>query len=194
MKTFDFTADMSVARQGDVLIFRLPTDIKVDKNTEISPGADGKLILLEGEMTGHHHAINVLEPPTAFGSAAMEAMGNAEATHNMVVDALGGSSKALKKATRKTNKMVEDLMGKAANVTAPLVRMFSDKGVVEELVRRKIMTRTDLYVGTVCVEGGGDVGVVLGHQEHDGIRLSCGNYYVGRQIESAGAEERKVRD
>lgn len=172
MKTFDFTPQMTCARQGDVFIFRLPTDVKVDKTNEISPRADGNLVLLEGEMTGHHHAINVLERPTPM-----------EATAD-----------AVKTVKRKTSKVAEDLMAAAAKATAPIVQMFADKGVAEELVRRKIMTRTDLYVGTLCVQGGGDVGVVLGHQEHDGIRLSCGNYYIGRQVESAGAEERRVRD
>mgnify|MGYP003334211480 CR=1 FL=1 len=158
----EYNGNVGVARQGDVLIFKLPDSIKVNKTGEISP-RDGKLILLEGEMTGHHHSVDVMDRPIAA-------------------------------LAQKTNKMVEDLLNKASNVTAAVVKMYSDKGVVDQLVAKKILTRTDLYIGTMVVEGGGDVGVVVQHQEHDGIRLKEGCYYVGRQIESAGAEERLVRD
>lgn len=53
------------------------------------------------------------------------------------------------------------------------------------------LTRRNLIIGFLHVDGGP---VVLGHPEHDGIRLPEGTYYVGRQIESAGAEERVVSD
>ena len=36
--------------------------------------------------------------------------------------------------------------------------------------------------------------VELRHEEHDGIRIPVGNYLIGRQVESAGAEERVVAD
>jgi hypothetical protein len=36
--------------------------------------------------------------------------------------------------------------------------------------------------------------VVLSHEEHDGIRLPIGRYLIGRQIESAGADEHLVAD
>lgn len=42
--------------QGDVLLFRIPDGINLDKSDEIAP-RDNKLILAEGEVTGHHHAI-----------------------------------------------------------------------------------------------------------------------------------------
>jgi hypothetical protein len=47
--------------QGDVLLFRLPKDL-TPAQTEIVQPRDGKLILAEGELTGHHHAI-WLNPP-----------------------------------------------------------------------------------------------------------------------------------
>ncbi len=55
----------------------------------------------------------------------------------------------------------------------------------------KWLRRTDLIIGFLRVERGP---VVLRHPEHDAIRLPAGLYYVGRQIESAGAEDRVVAD
>ena len=53
------------------------------------------------------------------------------------------------------------------------------------------LTRQDLAIGVLDVSGGH---VMLAHPEHDTIRLPEGRYYVGRQVESAGAEERVVAD
>lgn len=47
--------------QGDVILFRLPDGYIPSKAQQITP-RDNKLILAEGEMTGHHHAI-WLNPP-----------------------------------------------------------------------------------------------------------------------------------
>lgn len=41
--------------QGDLLIERVP-DL-APSGTPIAPGADGAMVLLEGEQTGHRHAI-----------------------------------------------------------------------------------------------------------------------------------------
>ena len=162
MSVHDYDGKTGVARQGDVLIYRLPDTIKVNPVSEIEP-KDGRLVVLEGEMTGHHHSIDVMDRVQASQPV-------------------------------KTDRAVEELLAGAQNVKAAVVRMFKDPGVTEQLMKAKVITRTDLYIGTLTVEGGGDVGVVLGHQEHDAIRLKAGNYYIGRQIESAGAEERVVQD
>ena len=53
------------------------------------------------------------------------------------------------------------------------------------------LLRRDLMIGFLCIEGGP---VVLQHPEHDAIRLPSGVFYIGRQVESAGAEERMVQD
>jgi len=42
--------------QGDVILFRVPDRITIDLTDEISPRGN-RLILAEGEITGHHHAI-----------------------------------------------------------------------------------------------------------------------------------------
>lgn len=43
------------AFQGDVVLMRLPQNFKFNKSPKAL--ADGALILAEGEVTGHHHAI-----------------------------------------------------------------------------------------------------------------------------------------
>jgi hypothetical protein len=62
----------------------------------------------------------------------------------------------------------------------------------DDLARRlPWLRRQDLIIGFLVVSGGP---VVLRHPEHDAIKLPSGTYYVGRQVESAGAEERVVAD
>jgi hypothetical protein len=53
------------------------------------------------------------------------------------------------------------------------------------------LLRTDLMIGFLRIDGGP---VNLIHPEHDTIKLPAGVAYVGRQVESAGAEERQVQD
>ncbi len=67
-------------------------------------------------------------------------------------------------------------------------RLLSDERLAASL---PWLRRTDLMIGFLQVTGGP---VILRHPEHDAIRLPEGAYYVGRQIESAGAEERMVAD
>lgn len=66
--------------------------------------------------------------------------------------------------------------------------LFADLPLARSL---KWLLRTDLMIGFLKVESGP---VNLKHPEHDAIKLPVGTYYVGRQIESAGAEERQVQD
>lgn len=56
MNIIDWNPDKGDALQGDVCLFRIPDHINISTANEISP-RDGKLILAEGEVTGHHHAI-----------------------------------------------------------------------------------------------------------------------------------------
>jgi hypothetical protein len=155
-----------VARQGDVLIFRIPGKIEVNERTEVSP-RNGRLVLLEGEVTGHHHAVDVLDRAVKNDATEM--------------------------SPTKTSKTVEDLMS-SSQVSPVSVRLFSDKEVANKLVRDGFLTRVDLYIGTLVVKGGGDAGIVVTHDEHAGIRLTEGSYYIGRQIESVSGELRAVAD
>ena len=54
----DYDPALGMAFQGDVAIVPIPKDIPLDLRNEIPP-TDHKLILQEGELTGHHHAIEL---------------------------------------------------------------------------------------------------------------------------------------
>jgi hypothetical protein len=55
-----------MARQGDVLIWPLPDEYVPSVSNPIK-ARDGRIILLEGEATGHHHSIGIRLPrPTMF--------------------------------------------------------------------------------------------------------------------------------
>lgn len=47
--------------QGDVILFRIPDNVKIDTSNEIL-ARDNRLVLAEGEVTGHHHAIWMPQP------------------------------------------------------------------------------------------------------------------------------------
>jgi hypothetical protein len=165
MQIRDFNPAKGQAFQGDVSIIPIPADIAIAKTDEIKP-IDNKLILQEGELTGHHHHIALLDRP----------------------------KNTIKSPRRvKPTKAVEGLMADAlaGRIQVPTAKLYRDPAVAAEMQRRGILIRTDLAVGCLVIEGGP---MVVTHQEHDGIRLPAGNYLIGRQIESAGAEERRVAD
>lgn len=167
MKTHDYNSAMGQAFQGDVSIIPIPADIAIGRNDEIKP-VKGRLILQEGEVSGHHHAVdlrqkNFQRQPRETGDPLM--------------------------TTR--DPKLKTLLGGAAKASTPLARMYRDTAVANEMVRRGIMTRSDLAIACLIVE---DSPVVVSHEEHDAIRLQPGNYLIGRQVESAGAEERIVAD
>lgn len=64
MTIHDWNPDKGDALQGDVCLFRIPDSIAIDTANEITP-RDNKLILAEGEVTGHHHAIWMKYAPVA---------------------------------------------------------------------------------------------------------------------------------
>ena len=75
-----------------------------------------------------------------------------------------------------------------SSVARGAATLYRDDDLVGSL---RWLQRRDLIIGFLVVEGGP---VVLRHPEHDSIRLPVGTYYVGRQVESAGAAERVVAD
>lgn len=159
MNIRDFDPTSGQAYQGDVAIIPVPAGWALDKSQPIPPVA-GRLILQEGEISGHHHAIALLERPAGVvRSAAAEAL------------------------------MAEAIAGRIAVPTAALYRD-------DALARRMAgndgpLTRSDLVVAFLLVEHGP---MTVSHEEHDAIRLPPGLYLVGRQVESAGEEERRVSD
>ena len=150
-------------QQGDVEIFRIPDSIKVSTLHEIKP-RNNRLIIAEGELTGHHHSIWM------------------RATMFRKDGSGSGPSRA------ETDAMINSVITKRTGTA----RLYRDPDAVESLVKAGLLLRSDLAIGFLFVEGGGPV--TIRHQEHDGIRLDPGRYYVGGQIESAGADERRVAD
>jgi len=148
----DYDPTAGFAFQGDVAIVPVPAGITISRAEEIAP-IDGRLILQEGEVTGHHHAIRL---PAMFRD--------------------DGIARALE--TR-------------AEMPVPTAHLYRDRASADAMVRAGILTRADLCVAFLVVEGGP---MTVTHEEHDGIRLPAGSYYIGQQIESAGAEERRVAD
>lgn len=156
----DFDPTKGQAYQGDVSIIPIPADIAIRLIDEVCPTA-GRLILQEGEVSGHHHAIDVMDRPAA------------------------PSTKRFKAA----DAVMKDAL--AHKIALPSAKLYRDPQVAEEMRKRGILTRVDLVVGVLCVATGP---MCLDHDEHDSIRLPVGNYIIGRQVESAGAEERRVCD
>jgi hypothetical protein len=166
MQVREFDPAKGQAFQGDIAIVAMPASVKISAADEIKPVA-GRLIIQEGEVSGHHHAIDLPR------------------TRNFRTDTRQIGEPG---AITRDPKLRRAFGGKAKVGTAHLYR---DARAVEALRHAGTLTRTDLAVGCLVVEGGP---VTVSHDEHDGIRLPPGNYYVGRQVESAGAEERVVAD
>lgn len=153
------------ACQGDIVFFRIPDAVGIVTTDEIAP-REGRLIIQEGEVSGHHHAIDL--PRTRHFRPETKA----------VDPVLHVRDTRLRKAF-------------ADKIRTGIARAYRDAQAIAELRRLGELTRSDLAIGLLVVEGGP---VVIGHEEHDGIRVPVGRYYVGRQVESAGAEERVVAD
>jgi hypothetical protein len=167
MQVHDFDPKAGQAFQGDIAIIPMPQAIAIATTDEIKP-RDGRLIIQEGEASGHHHVI-----------ALPRARNFRDDTRHI------GDPGTFTRDTR-----LFKAFGGARKKTAS-ARLYRDPAAVAKLQRARVLTRTDLAIGCLVVEGDA---VVVTHEEHDGIRLPAGKYYVGRQVESAGAEERVVAD
>lgn len=153
------------AFQGDIVIMAVPDDIVIDTSDEIVP-RDGRLIIQEGELSGHHHAIAVRN----FRAGGVHVGDPSTATRDTKLrKALGGRTKP----------------------TEGTARFYRDPAAVQNMVQAGLLTRADLAIGILVVELGP---VVIQHEEHDGICEPIGRYYLGRQVESVGAEQRVVVD
>lgn len=166
MKIRDYDPTQGQAFQGDIAIIPIPAGIEISTVQEIAP-VKGRLILQEGEVSGHHHAIDLRQKnfraqPTIAGDPLM--------------------------ATRSPK--LRKLLGGAASAPAT-ARMYRDDKTVTAMVSKGILTRADLVVALLVIEGGP---MSVTHEEHDGIRLPAGRYLISRQVESVGAEERVVVD
>ena len=124
MKIHDWNPKDGDALQGDVCLFKIPDDLKIDLTDEIIP-AGNRLVLAEGEVTGHHHAIWLRNPPAMF--RANEGDGGTVDTAEMIAKAT--------KAKTGTAKLYRDTMS------------------MDALVKRGELTTTALAIGILIVEG-----------------------------------------
>ncbi len=186
MPVRDFDPRDGQAFQGDIAIVPIPPSITVAQVEEIAP-IDGRLIIQEGEASGHHHAIRL---PGQVEIARFRDDGSGSGGGELR-DARGDARENKPKRPR-VRAIVAHILGRATSPRAQAAaRLYRDHRAVRALFAAGILTRTDLAIGCLVVEGGD---VVIGHEEHDGIRLPPGRYYIGRQIESAGADARIVAD
>lgn len=174
----DFDSSKRGAFQGDLVIFRLSEAEAQQLNGRVIKHSEsGDIRLLEGEMTGHHHTIlsRTMNPqPVMFRDDAL-------AAQLMSTDRISSGL-----AGNRGEGFVDGAAGfLGSRGTAVL---FDDRDLALSLTW---LRRSDLTIGFLRVEDGP---VLLSHPEHDAIRLPAGTYYVGRQVESAGAEERVVAD
>lgn len=164
MKIHDWNPDKGDALQGDVCLFRIPERIEIDTSDEITP-RDGKLILAEGEVTGHHHAIWGRNPPTMLRE--------------------DGAGSGVSEADTAA------MVAKATKAKTGTAKLYRDPKAIRALVQAGELSTTALAIGVLVVSR---APVVLRHDEHDAIRIPPGRYYVGGQMEWSAAEARRVQD
>lgn len=164
MKAKIWNPDEGDALQGDVILMRVPDGVTIDTSDEISPSGN-RLILAEGEITGHHHAIWLRNPPV------------------MLRDDGAGSGVSLDES----NAMV----AKATAKKTGIAKLYRDPEAVLALVRQGELEHDRSAIGFLLVDGGA---VTLQHDEHDAISIPPGRYYVGSQQEWDAAEARRVQD
>lgn len=164
-ETRDFNPADGQAFQGDVSIVPVPTKFDLSKAQEIDPKG-AMLILAEGEGFGNFHALVLDRPAHKFA-----------AVNDLMADALAGK------------------------IAVPTARLFQDDALLNQMIAKGPLTENarSLCVGFLSVENGSMViqhikadGTPTG--EHAGIRIPEGVYFIGRQVESAGAELRRVED
>lgn len=167
MKIVDYDPSLGQAFQGDVSIIPIPAGIAIATHDEIKP-IDGRLIIQEGEVSGHHHAIDFSRQRQFRQSAVLADPVLTPPRDSRLHKAFGGRKEQL-----------------------PTAKLYRDPNVAAQMQAKGILSRANLAIAALVVEGGP---MVVSHEEHDGIRVPPGRYLVGRQVESAGAEERRVED
>lgn len=172
MRIIDWDPAKGDLCQGDVVLFPIPDGPVLRTGEEVKP-RDSRLILAEGEVTGHHHAI---WQPAMFRDDGL-------------ARELPGSP-ALQRAV---DGYYAEVRADADRRGPPVgtAKLYRDGDLVNILVSRGELAHGRLAIGFLVVEGGP---VVLRHDEHDAVRIPPGRYYVGGQSEWDAAEERRVSD
>lgn len=194
MKVRDWNPADGCAFQGDIALVPVPDGIKIDTADETQPVA-GRLILQEGELSGHHHAISAADPADPRAKHFRRPGAGVEQTlEGLMADAgsrrMPGASApmAARAIAEEAGRMAAERDGLNSIGTA---RLYRDPAAAAAMIAAKIIERADLMIGFLIIEG---APVIVRHEEHDGIRVPPGRYYCGRQMESAGADEQVVAD
>ena len=124
MKIWNPTPENPDCAQGDVNMFPIPASIKIDTTDEIRADVRGRLILAEGEVTGHHHAITLFREDGSGSGLGLISQAGA-------------------------NEMLRDTL-KAKTGTA---RLYRDPEAIRELVKLGELTTDRLAIGLLVVEG-----------------------------------------
>jgi hypothetical protein len=151
MPVRDYDSRQGQAFQGDIAIIPMPADIEIATSDEIAP-SEGRLTIHTGELSGHHHAIDLFEHAAHFRDGGLAHAPESEA------------------------------MTTARPAQRATARFYRARWSAHGMVSRGVLTRDDLAIGYLVVEGDP---VVLTHEEHDGIRIPCGRYLVVRQTGTA---------
>lgn len=164
--------------QGDVIVARIPDAVSIAMAEEIRP-RDNRLILAEGEVTGHHHAIWFPQPAKFRDDAMARSLGvDLDAVRECTERLHNGEVKSLAEIER-------------AEAVTGTARLYRDDDAIHQLTQLGELTHGRLAIGLLVVDG---APVVLRHDEHDAVRIPPGRYYVGGQSEWDAAEERRVAD
>jgi hypothetical protein len=166
MRIIDWDPAKGDLCQGDVVLFRIPGGLEPRTVEEIKP-RDSRLILAEGEVTGHHHAIWNPQPALFRDDGLAR-----ELLQSQGVPDDGATAAKPREA-------------KSA------ARLYRDGDLVNILVSSGELAHGRLAIGFLIVD---HAPVVLRHDEHDAVRIPPGRYYVGGQSEWDAAEERRVAD
>jgi hypothetical protein len=110
------------AFQGDVAIIPVPDDIAIATDDEIAP-VEGRLIIQEGEQSGHHHAIRLFDRVAHFRDDGL-ARGPARSAR-----------------------------GKGTPSQTGTAHLYRDASAAELMVALGLLTRADLAIGCLVVTG-----------------------------------------
>lgn len=155
------------AFQGDVAIIPVPAGVEISFAHEIK-AINGKLILQEGELTGHHHHIALRE--RNFRPTGADKVDPVLHVRDTTLRKKFGSARKMK-VTDLATAIDQSVDAKMYRDPAAVQKMASMlvKAPNGEMV--PVLTRPDLCVGFLIIPSD----EIVGHQEHDSIKLLGGD-------------------
>ncbi len=155
------------AFQGDIVLMKLPEEIVVARYRVLVPPTEARVVLQEGELTGHLHRI-------ANGGGLTFFRDDGLARDLPPADAVEPCASRREEKPR---------TGRAG--------LYEDFVALQQMIDSGLLRRGLCSIGFLVVEGGP---VVLEHEEHAPILIPAGAYYVGGQQEFDAASVKRVCD